>query len=111
MMNKIKIGDWVIDKNHKQKGGDDSKPFRVEFEVEEGSYIAEDCELWKPKNGELCWFWNYDSDNPVLGKHDGIYLSGHHMIDRLGVQVFRYSEPFTGEIPTIFLKREASNGM
>ena len=55
-------------------------------------------EPWKPKKGELCWFWNYGQDKTArLGRFDQMKVTEYVC---LGFNGFEYCAPFTGsELP------------
>lgn len=109
---KFKVGDWVIDKKRKHK------PFMVtssDLEADSPNYVKIDCELWQPKPGEWCWFWNEPSDIPILAK----LISIEYFLERpteykiktpsyisetvyscMTYMYFKNCEPFIGQLPT-----------
>ena len=108
---KFKIGDWVSYYN-----GFKDVLFQIkEFDCE--GRIKHDCnrfkeeylKLWKPKQGEWCWFWNKNRI-PTIGQFLSIETDGnlkysatfpntpHTMIG-----YYKYCEPFIGELPS-FIK-------
>ena len=58
-------------------------------------------ELWEPKMGEWCWFWNIHMKEPVLcnfiKKTDSYYESISLLVEQ---KYWKYSEPFIGKLPT-----------
>jgi hypothetical protein len=94
-MSNFKIGDWV-----REPDGD---IWKLDNEVEKGSYVDTDCELWQPKIGEWCWYvasggfvkcLEYITEN----KFDGCYLGGSD-----ATCYIQDCEPFVGKLPS-FLK-------
>ena len=88
-MNSFKPGDWV---------------HIPSLNTEPAQYRSDLChlglELWKPKVGEWCWFWNVTNfDAPTLSKFYG-------MQDKLfkctnsKQKLFTHCEPFIGQLPT-----------
>lgn len=92
-----KEGDWVIDKNRRWP------PFQLiqadhlkgEQLVETGSYIDVDCELWKPKYKDYCWFWN---DDQLL--YNGTPHFGRYGIGSYTEDFYEHIEPFVNDIPS-----------
>lgn len=58
-------------------------------------------ENWRPKDGELCWFWS----NGQL-EHDGSPHFGRYGVSSYTEEFYDFIEPFTGKIPE-FMKKEA----
>lgn len=62
-------------------------------------------EIWQPKEGEWCWFWNY-TDTPNFMMFNGItednLYNGITCIGGCDIE-FDYCEPFIGELPS-FIK-------
>ena len=99
---KFKVGDWVIDKKRKHK------PFMVtssDLEADSPNYVKIDCELWQPKPGEFCWFWNF-TGMPRLEQFSKYYdLDGHlGNYETLTTELYHYCEPFIGQLPTYLRK-------
>lgn len=76
----------------------------------------QNLELWQPKPGEWCWFWNEPSDIPILAK----LISIEYFLERpteykiktpsyisetvyscMTYMYFKNCEPFIGQLPTI----------
>lgn len=77
-------------------------------------YESEEIELWQPKQGEWCWFWNSEKDLTLqkfykkqqdyfivvfCEKHKTAGIIFYDVTDKH----FKNCEPFTGELPS-FLK-------
>ena len=112
-MNSFKPGDWVNIPS---------------LNTEPAQYRSDLChlglELWHPKVGEWCWFWNKEIDVPILSKLSDItnyedlptiYYSEHPMYIKLGeddnyeiVESYNFNncEPFIGQLPT-FIKDQS----
>ena len=89
LMSSFKPGDWV---------------YIPSLNTEPAQYRSDLChlglELWQPKVGEWCWFWNVTNfDAPTLSKFYG-------MQDKLfkctnsKQNLFTHCEPFIGQLPT-----------
>ena len=89
LMSSFKPGDWVDIPS---------------LNTEPAQYRSDLChlglELWQPKVGEWCWFWNVTNfDAPTLSKFYG-------MQDKLfkctnsKQYLFTHCEPFIGQLPT-----------
>lgn len=77
------------------------------------SKYFEDIELWKPKNGEWCWFWDNTNDIPLLSplcsileyeifgsllslsetEDDGERITHHEKY------IWKNCQPFIGKVP------------
>lgn len=65
--------------------------------------LINDLELWQPKPGEWCWFWDIDS-NPTLcqyskyinGEYEALTINPKYKLQGL----FGFCEPFIGIVPT-----------
>ncbi len=105
---KFKIGDWVMmNWNH----GDGDTPIELLFEKEGEFYWDKLCEqpisedgtlscLWKPKLGDLCWFWNDDMERyPDLRRY---FKEDNHVCPYLTMPSgrYKYIEPLLGNLPT-----------
>ena len=88
-MSSFKPGDWV---------------YIPSLNTEPAQYRSDLChlglELWQPKVGEWCWFWNVTNfDAPTLSRFCG-------MQDKLfrctnsKQNLFTHCEPFIGQLPT-----------
>ena len=114
---KFKVGDWVIDKKQKHK------PFMVtslHLKADSPNYVKLDCELYQPKLGEWCWFYDIPHyDMPVLQKFvttiGGYYItlnsfnSKHINLESVpsfeegicdSYNRWKYCEPFLGTLPS-----------
>ena len=74
--------------------------------IEVGWYLPEEVTLWKPKEGEWCWFWSgYSKYSLTLGRfveyseEEKLYFSYNGVV----YMSYEYCEPFIGELPTIIL--------
>jgi len=106
---KFKIGDWVTTSSGETKQ-------ITGFSGEQGSTIihsdgfmcyASDCELWQPKEGEYCWFWNNnEEETAVVSKFIEMDATGSYKSSIVFAHCyisFDFCEPFIGELPS-FLK-------
>ena len=115
-MIKFKVGDWVTTKAGYTKQiscltsdacdtlsiGNTSVGINVVFKNE--------IELWQPKEGEWCWFWNNGSQ-AFLGQYDGVatsststwYMCKFVKHSNTISSIYDNIEPFFGELPS-FLK-------
>jgi hypothetical protein len=85
-MSNFKIGDWV-----REPDGD---IWKLDNEVEKGSYVDTDCELWQPRAGEWCWLVPIFKTTEV------------HKLVKYNKEEFDKDmkfEPFIGELPS-FIK-------
>ena len=125
-MENFKVGDWV--KQVKENYSNYNKCFKIKAVLNDNLYIVESnifdidtiqntdsqFELWEPKQGEWCWFWNGDKQ-PFLAQMDflendedcinywtkqGIHGSYADLSD--ATHCFQYCEPFIGELPIIY---------
>lgn len=69
--------------------------------------LINDLELWQPKPGEWCWFWEIGS-TPTLGQYSK-YINGEYeaitIYPKYKLQgLFSFCEPFIGKLPT-YIKR------
>lgn len=81
-------------------------------------------QLWKPKVGEYCWFWNNHGETPVFGKfksmnsdcNENPYLASeswyqHEIPETANIfydqwrKDWKYCEPFIGMLPTIIKEK------
>lgn len=110
-MEQFKVGDWVKtkagfikqiscltgDKCDTLSIGNTSIGINVVFKNE--------IELWQPKEGEWCWFYDDTEGTPIFGrfykqdKDFGNCCYPQHQIN----SPYSYCEPFIGELPS-FLK-------
>ena len=122
-MKEFKVGDWAVNKTSKQRiikkvtsvysnsdtvtVGDSTVGINV--------MLIEDLELWKPKPGEWCWFYNSLTDTPTLSKliliesiyeRPEIYLAETpSCISKTSYgyspsMIFKFCEPFLGKLPS-----------
>ena len=71
-------------------------------------------ELWKPKPGEWCWFWNDNNYLPNIRQFstclktiDGTIIhlikqdkSAGILMSHCGIEGYTHCEPFIGQLPT-----------
>ena len=107
---KFKIGAWVRDLRDNGIFQINSENFNLNLSITNGVY-----ELWQPKLGEWCWFWNDSFDVPIFAKLISIdsvfgrpleykvktpsYLS-ETTYNYMSNIFFKHCEPFIGELPT-----------
>lgn len=114
MKKEFKIGDWVRSKGSEINSQNAEllvKQLKSQIQIDKFiiPYIDE-WELWQPKEGEWCWFWD-DGYRPMLCKSNGkvikyfngtiLYMSDEYIYS--GTFGTRYCEPFIGELPS-FIK-------
>ena len=67
---KFKIGDWVKIKQNGRltqlKSKEYCKPNAIYDKISDNYFLIEDVELWKPKENELCVFWNNDNNDEYI---------------------------------------------
>lgn len=101
-MNKFKVGDWVrVTLVHNK-----SHSFIVKYSNiwNQPEYYTK--ELWKPKQGELCWFKSA-SNSAEFGEYVGKTEYGKYQMRPNGVTcIFNYSycEPFIGTLPSFITR-------
>ena len=85
-MSSFKPGDWV---------------YIPSLNTEPVQYRSDLChlglELWQPKVGEWCWFWDENYTTSILAKFENI--SNGLFVENHG-NIFEYCEPFIGQLPT-----------
>ena len=91
-MNSFKPGDWV---------------YIPSLNTEPAQYRSDLChlglELWQPKVGEWCWFWNRDKPNkPKLKQLYSINYEHdvHWTYKTIDCKTYQHCEPFIGQLPT-----------
>lgn len=95
---KFKIGDWVRD-------GEDIYQFIEPSSIYSYELSLQRCELWKPKPGEWCWFYQSKREIPTLGTlkyfsdKDGFCAYSTPKAS-MSVKYFKHCEPFLGQLPT-----------
>lgn len=117
MKEQFKEDEWIRDIKNDEIG-------QVQFYGEESNYPsgcyyvksyeaiifnASDCVLWKPKNGELCIFWEKEEngdffpERPFIDTHCGDYEEGGYVstFKMCGNSYWNYCEPFIGKNPEI----------
>ena len=62
---------------------------------------SDEVELWKPKVGEWCWFWNQSDINLSISPHIGQYGNLSYSLE-----FYDNCEPFIGQLPT-FIKDQS----
>ena len=109
---KFKVGDWVVNKTSKQRiikkvTSTYSDSVTVgNTEVGINVMLINDLELWKPKKGEYCWFWNKGATIIILELleivEDGNrkYFAAMPNIPHSLGGYYQYCEPFFGTLPT-----------
>jgi hypothetical protein len=123
-MQQFKVGDWV-----RWKGSTaickvlsdsirDGSNHSV-TKIKEGWKFTSNFELWQPKVGEWCLFWDYETDkSATLAKFDSVIRIEHtedipytevlYKSQENGLQRYICCEPFTDELPN-FIKGRNSN--
>ena len=108
-MSKFKPGDWVVNTTTDNY----YKGIRNWFQLKETDLIFKqevnaaewesncafvNChEIWQPKAGEWCWFWDENYTTAILAKFENI--SNGLFVEHHG-NTFDYCEPFIGQLPT-----------
>lgn len=72
-MNEFKVGDFVRNKHASHLISRIKSETENEYILENGfqhSKIDGCLELWQPKEGEPCWFWNQDTKIKVFGEFE-----------------------------------------
>lgn len=101
---KFKVGNWVVNKESKQRiikkvtsvysdtvtVGDSTVGINV--------MLIKDLELWEPKEGDICWFWNKSNIYPRLATFINESL-GSYYADTSN-DGFDFCEPFIGQLPS-----------
>ena len=110
---KFKVGDWVVNKTSKQRiikkvasipYGDSVTVGDTEVGI--NVMLINDLELWKPKKGEYCWFWNKGTTITVLELLEIVddgnrkYFAAMPNIPHSLGGYYQYCEPFLGKLPT-----------
>ena len=114
---KFKVGDWVVNKTSKQRivkkitSTYDDAVTVGDTEVGINVMLINDLELWQPKAGDWCWFWDYDNQ-PAIGKSNGVTPSSENCDFYMGntshpyniphlFQGFVFCEPYIGQLPSV----------
>lgn len=90
---KFKVGDWVRDLIS-------GKIHRVNNEDTVNSKFSQVIK-WQPKEGEWCWFWNFN-EMPTLEQFSKYHNLDDHLgnYETLAVKLYQHCEPFIGELPS-----------
>ena len=65
-------------------------------------FAEENCEVWKPEEGEWCWFWDTLDNISAPRKFEKMDLVNPHLFQPKGsVMGFKYCKPFFGQLPSI----------
>ena len=107
-MNSFKPGNWVRHIAFKSKhkcisindGEFDDKVSVTNSPSFDNEFMI-DYELWQPKVGEWCWFWDENYTTAILAKFENI--SNELFVEHHG-NIFEYCEPFIGQLPTHLLR-------
>ena len=114
---KFKVGDWVVNKTSNQRivkkitSTYDDAVTVGDTEVGINVMLINDLELWQPKAGDWCWFWDYDNQ-PAIGKSNGVTPSSENCDFYMGntshpyniphlFQGFVFCEPYIGQLPSV----------
>jgi len=104
----FKVGDWVrIYGNPTQilriEGIETNEPEYYDYPTgyRDGCLNEEGLELWKPEQGDYCWFYFIDLSNPILGQFSGYELGGLPTFNN-GRNCADSCEPFIGELPICY---------
>ena len=104
---KFKVGDWVVNKASKQRivkkvasipYGDSVTVGDTEVGI--NVMLINDLELWQPKAGDWCWFFDSDNFPPKLRQFKRLILSNKYKYESCQGLVYFYCEPFLGQLPT-----------
>jgi len=91
-MNEFKIGDWVVDSVNKLFKIDESILNMISINEVWGKSLK----LWKPKQGEWCWFWDENSKSlmksPLIGRYGELSWT---------LEYYDFCEPFCGSLPSL----------
>ena len=109
-MNSFKPGNWVRHIAFKSKhkcisindGEFDDKVSVTNSPSFDNEFMI-DYELWQPKVGEWCWFWNRDKPNkPKLKQLYSINYEHdvHWTYKTIDCKTYQHCEPFIGQLPT-----------
>ena len=103
---KFKVGDWVVNKTSKQRiikkvTSTYSDSVTVgNTEVGINVMLINDLELWQPKKGDWCWFWDETLKKPMLLQFERFCSTGFYKYETNNKLNYQYCEPFLGELPT-----------
>lgn len=57
-------------------------------------------ELWQPKAGEWCWFWDSENFPPKLRQFKRLLISNKYQYESFQAFAYIHCEPFLGKLPT-----------
>jgi len=101
-MQELRAGDWVKDKRDGMKNPITQLKENCIFLTH-----PEDCgdiyELWKPTEGDWCWFWDPGTKlPPILAKFTVMYREYYGSTKNAsGEHSFYKCEPYLGELPSM----------
>lgn len=107
-MNLFKPDDWIILSNSSDSRSlaqvketySNSNKAKLYWPSENSTAVCSEMqyyELWQPKVGEWCWFWDENYTTAILAKFENI--SNGLFVEHHG-NIFEYCEPFIGQLPT-----------
>lgn len=98
----FKVGDWVKSNFNgvisKVVENYNEEPYTVDISVLNNVMF----ELWEPKEGEWCWFWNKGATKPTIGQFENKHTKSTYNMKN-SMYFYDYCEPFIGTLPS-FLK-------
>ena len=113
---KFKVGDWVVEIHSTTKAQVlelFGNQIRVKFCYPDAIITTDSSDFipWVPKNGDWCWFWDYDNQ-PAIGKSNGVTPSSENCDFYMGntshpyniphlFQGFVFCEPYIGQLPSV----------
>ena len=104
---KFKVGDWVVNKTSKQRIVKKITSTTYSDTVTVGNtevginvMLINDLELWQPKKGDWCWFWDEILKNPMLLQFERFCSTGFYKYETNNKLNYQYCEPFLGQLPT-----------
>lgn len=98
---KFKVGDWVRSEEYgviqlTPKNVDSYNKYTDTHIKGSGVY----AELWQPKAGDWCWFWDSDNFPPKLRQFKRLLISNKHQYESFQTFTYIHCEPFLGKLPT-----------
>ena len=98
---KFKVGDWVRSEEYgviqlTPKNVDRYNKYTDTHIKGSGVY----AELWQPKKGDWCWFWDEILKNPMLLQFERFCSTGFYKYETNNKLNYQYCEPFLGQLPT-----------
>ena len=103
---KFKVGDWVVNKTSKQRIVKKITSIYSDTvtvgntEVGINVMLINDLELWQPKKGDWCWFWDEILKNPMLLQFERFCSTDFYKYETKDRLYYQYCEPFLGQLPT-----------